>query len=157
MGDTRALYQVDDAVLEEFKNFRFKRKYRWVLFDIKEVNGEKTHSVDSVEADRSKRVEELLAALPESSCRYVVYEHEYKTADGRQADKLFFINWNPRAAATAAQMDYLTGRQKIRDVCDGCFDLSASTTKDIKAGILGDDGGGSDQDEVADDDDWLDE
>mmetsp|Transcript_23644 Transcript_23644/g.75416 ORF Transcript_23644/g.75416 Transcript_23644/m.75416 type:complete len:129 (+) Transcript_23644:310-696(+) len=127
------------------------------MFGIDEdANGKRIHVVKELEADRTKSVDDLLGNLPGHDCRYIVYEHEYKTKDGRKADKLFFINWNPRAAATSVQMDYLTGRPAIREVCDGCFDISASSTMDVKNGVLGtaeDD----DSDAASDDgDDWLD-
>jgi hypothetical protein len=41
-------------------------------------------------------VDDLVAALPAADCRFIVYDHEYKAADGRATGKLFFICWNPR-------------------------------------------------------------
>mmetsp|Transcript_16047 Transcript_16047/g.26208 ORF Transcript_16047/g.26208 Transcript_16047/m.26208 type:complete len:155 (+) Transcript_16047:449-913(+) len=150
------LYRVDDKVLEEYKNFKLRRKHRWVTFGINDDGNGRIHVVKEVESDKSKGVEDLIRCLPEHDCRYVVYEHEYKTKDGRKTDKLFFINWNPRAAATQVQMDYLTGRPAIRGVCEGCFDLSASSGSDIKQGVLGDEAEDS-EDEDGDDDDWMDQ
>jgi len=156
-NSTKDLYEVDEEAKEEFKNFKLRRKYRWVQFGIEEVDGKKIHKVKEVEADRSKSVDDLLKALPEHDCRYVVFDYEYKTKDGRKADTVYFIQWNPRAAATALQMDYLTGRPAIRDVCEGCIDISAATANDVRSGVFGnDDANESDQDEVEDGDDWLD-
>ncbi|GBG29871.1 Cofilin/actin-depolymerizing factor-like [Hondaea fermentalgiana] len=158
MTEEKALYRVDEDVLAEYKKFKLGRKYRWVMFGVDEDGEGRVHRVKHVEADRSKGVDDLVAALPEHDCRYVVYEYEYTTSDGRKSDKLFFINWNPRSAPTATQMDYLTGRTAIREICEGCFDVSATTTNDVRTGVLGDDAQvESDQDEVDDDnDDWID-
>jgi len=86
-----------------------------------------------------------------------VYDHEYTTNDGRKTDKVFFINWNPVSAATSLQMDYLTGRQAIREMCTGCFDVSASRTADILDGINGTVTAKSDDEEDEENDDWIDE
>lgn len=42
---------------------------------------------------------DLLAALEESSPRYAVFDHEYKTKEGhsRNASKLYFISFFPQA------------------------------------------------------------
>jgi hypothetical protein len=34
-----------------------------------------------------------MAALPDTYCRYSVYDHEYKTKDGRTTSKLLFVAW----------------------------------------------------------------
>ena len=156
MGDTRALYKVTDECLEAYKEFKLKRKFKWVMFGIEEDgSGNKMHKVMDKEADKSTSVDDLIAALPEHDCRFIVYEHEYVTKDDRKTDKLFFINWNPRSCPTAQTMDYLTGRPSIREVCDGCFDVSASGTADVKDGVLGTRTDDSDQDDD-NDDSWMD-
>jgi hypothetical protein len=37
----------------------------------------------------------MAASLPYTDSRYVVYDHEFKTHDGRPASKLYFISWMP--------------------------------------------------------------
>jgi len=154
-SNTSNVYQVDPVCIEEYKNFKLRRKHKWVCFSIiEDASQQKIHTVKSVESDKSKDVSDLIHSLSEHECCYVVYEHEYTTKDGRKTDKLFFITWNPRAAATSLQMDYLTGRSAIRDICDGCFDLSATSGSDIKTGVLGNDADDSDEDDNGDD--WMD-
>ncbi len=157
MAAVKGVYQVGADVEATYRKFKLGRKYRWVTFQLNNNDdGSKMYDVDYCEEDRSKDVNDLCKELPEHDCRFVVFDYEYKTTDGRPADKLFFINWNPRSAATTTQMDYLTGRPAIRNICDGCFDVSATTSGEIKTGIIGDDGGDSDPDEVDGDDSWLD-
>ncbi len=42
-----------------------------------------------------------MAALPDTFCRYSVYDHEYKTKDGRTTSKLLFVAWCVRVAINA--------------------------------------------------------
>lgn len=49
-----------------------------------------------------------MATIPGSNCRYIVYDYEYKTSDGRQASKLYLIFWKPLNRYTAADSGPLT-------------------------------------------------
>jgi hypothetical protein len=44
----------------------------------------------------------ILQALPGTNARYCIYDHEYKTKDGRTTDKLFFILWCGPCAVISA-------------------------------------------------------
>lgn len=144
--------KVTDDCLAKYKDFKLRRKFKWVTFKVDE---DKSYQVAETEADKKKTVEDLIQALPEADCRFVVYEHEYTTKDGRKTDKLFFISWAPQPAATHIKMDYLTGRQAIRDICDGCFDISADRASDVKDGVLETRTQDSD-DEDDNDESWMD-
>ncbi|KAI9914595.1 hypothetical protein PsorP6_007608 [Peronosclerospora sorghi] len=75
-----------DAVITELKLLKMRRKYRYILFRIK---------ADKVVVDntspRSATFADFNAALPDSDCRYAVYDHEYITPDGRKSNKLCFV------------------------------------------------------------------
>jgi len=106
-----------------------------------------------------KDVKDLVKAVPDSDCRYIVFEHIYKTSDGRPADKIFFISWFPRAASNPQKMLYTTAREFIRDVCKGCLDISCTTKGEILDHVLQASGGKQhDDDEASDDEggDWMD-
>ena len=154
MSNGDSLYIVHPDCVYTFESFKLRRKYKWVIFGIEEnKDGEKIHVVISKETDKKKDVRDFINELPESKCRFAVFDHEYVTDDGRKTDKLFFINWNPHAAVVQLQMDYLTGRPALREVCDGCFDVSASSPSDIIEGILGEHAHDSDEN---DNDSWMD-
>jgi len=42
--------------------------------------------------------QDFLGTLSEDECRFIVMDHEYKTNDGRDADKVVFISWWVRGA-----------------------------------------------------------
>ena len=93
--------------------------------------------------------------LPPNECRYAVYDHEFKTADGRQTDKLFFIFWGPTASHQVKKMEYTTERAALRSKLSGVFDVSADSLGDLRSSIAGDGKGGAgseDEDEDGSDD-----
>jgi hypothetical protein len=110
------------------------------------------------EADMKKTVHDLAKAVPDSDCRYIIFEHSYKTADGRPADRLYFINWFPRSSSNPQKMLYTTARPYIKDVCRGCIDLTATTRGEILDAVLKSDKQ-KDDDEASDDGggDWMDD
>ncbi len=63
-------------------------KKRWALFGMKDF----VIDVANV-GERSSTYKDMLAELPDSMCRYLIYDHEFKTADGRQTSKLYSIFW----------------------------------------------------------------
>lgn len=118
-------------------------------------NGDR-HVVASTEPNMKLGLKELLAALPESECRYVVFEHSYKTADGRPQDKVYFISWFPRSCSATQKMLYSTGLGALREVLKGCLDLQASTQSEITQ-ALAPHSPTKDDDEASDaGDDWMD-
>ena len=106
-----------------------------------------------------KTVKDLAASVPDSDCRYIVFEHVYKTPDGRPADKIFFISWFPRSASNPQKMLYTTARPYIREACPGCIDITATTRGEILETVLRADGKQHDDDEASDEgnDNWMDD
>jgi hypothetical protein len=106
-----------------------------------------------------KTVHDLAKAVPFSDCRYIVFEHAYKTPEGRPADKLYFISWFPRSSSNPQKMLYTTARRFIRDVCPGCIDITCTTAGEILDIILKSEGKQKDDDEASDagGDDWMDD
>ena len=100
---------------------------------------------------RSASFDDFLNALPDADCRYVVYDHEYKTKDGRLADKLLFITWCPAPAPTTIKMLYTTERPRVSPWITGALELTASSRGDIKDFL-----GVEDAEENESDDDWMD-
>lgn len=116
--------------------------------------------VHECQKDKSKGVEDLIKALPATECRYVLYDHEYKTDDGRLTDKLIFLFWSPRACVNQEKMEYSTVKKSVRELVTGAIDLNAQTQTDVRDGILGrPDGDYLDSDEEDNDDncDWMDD
>lgn len=75
-------------LLQEFKKMKIRRRYRYMICRIEQD----TVAVDRL-GERDAGTTELKAELPNSDCRYVIYDYEYTTPDGRKPSKLFFLCW----------------------------------------------------------------
>ena len=119
-----------DEAHEAFRALKLKRKHAFILFKIQ--SGQVM--VDSRSLPQAT-LQDCFAALPQSDCRFLVYDHQFKTKDGRNTGKLWFISWMPLNSTTAMQMAYTHGKKVARAICDGVFDANARTTADIEDAI----------------------
>jgi cofilin len=133
-------------VVSEFKLLKMRRKYRFLLFRI-----EGAQIVVDASAPPSAAFADLLRALPDSDCRYAVYDHEFTTADGRKSSKLFFVTWIPQNSHPGFKMAYTHAKPAIRAVCEGAFDVNAVTKKEVELGVGVSSGDASDSDSDFDD------
>lgn len=136
-----------DAVVAEFKQLKMRRKYRYVLFRI-----EADKVVVDATAPPSASFADFNAALPDSDCRYAVYDHEFLTPDGRKSSKLFFVTWIPQNSHPGFKMAYTHAKSAVQSVCDGCFEVSAVIKKEVAQGMDITDGDASDSDSEFEDD-----
>ena len=113
---------LSDKVPEYMKKFR-RRALRYLIFKI-------NSKTNVIEVDRvgKKRddIKKFMKALP-SDCRYCLFNHEFKTSDGRLTDKMYFIFWAPAAGNTRSKMAYTTEKMVLRSQCDGCIDVHADS------------------------------
>jgi cofilin len=79
----------------------------------------------------------LAAKLPYSECRYAIYEHEWKTHDGRQVSKIWFISWFPNNSTPYDKMAYTTAKKYLREFLDGVYDVQSSTTDELEIAMFG--------------------
>ncbi|KAF1334349.1 Actin depolymerizing factor, partial [Globisporangium splendens] len=145
---TNAITPTPD-VAAEFKQLKMRRKYRFVLFKI-----DGAQMVVDATGPPSAGFADFLHALPDSDCRYAVYDHEFLTSDGRKSSKLFFVTWCalsmglsvlhyfiltivcyariPQNSNPQFKMAYTHAKSTIRAVCDGALDVNANTKKEIE-------------------------
>ena len=134
--------EINPKVIEVFKELKIRRKHRYIIFHITDVD----INIESI-GERNKTFEEMKSILPFTSCRYIIYDHEYETSDGRKASKLWFINWMPSNATPYNKMAYASNKVKLRDNLEGVFDTQASNIDEIAVRI------GLKKEEEEDDDD----
>jgi cofilin len=77
-----------EDVSKEFKLLKMRRKYRYILYKIEGSNV----AVDTT-GSPSATFSDFMNALPESECRYAIYDHDIVTSDGRKTSKLYFVTW----------------------------------------------------------------
>lgn len=81
---------VSDECKLKFMELKRKKAFRFIVFKIDEkaqqITVEKSGGPEAT-------YEEFANALPESDCRYGVYDFDFTTDDNCQKSKIFFIAW----------------------------------------------------------------
>ena len=135
---------VNPNVLEVFKELKIRRKHRFLILHITDID----INIDII-GERNKTFEDMTSLLPFTSCRYIIYDHEYETTDGRKTSKLWFINWMPSNSTPYNKMAFASAKSKIRDQLEGVFDAQATNIDEIAIRI-----GIKKEEEDEDDDDF---
>ena len=98
---------VDPRCKEVFTQLKIRRKHRYIVYKIDpETEAVVVETIGARDAD----LDALLRALPDADSRYAIFDHAYKTYDGRPANKLFFLSWFP-SNATPVQQNGLHARE----------------------------------------------
>ncbi|CAM9938058.1 unnamed protein product [Ectocarpus sp. 13 AM-2016] len=69
--------------------------------------------------DKTKTYEDFTACLPPNECRYGVFDLDFTTRDGREANKLIFISWSPDTAKIKNKMVYAASKEAIKSALMG--------------------------------------
>ncbi|KAJ1451298.1 hypothetical protein M885DRAFT_530001 [Pelagophyceae sp. CCMP2097] len=139
---------IDPDCKAVFEQLKIRRKHRFMILKIDQAT--EAVVVEHVGA-RSATLADLLALLPDTDSRYCIFDLEYKTYDGRPANKLFFVSWFPSNATPYSKMAYTQAKSVVRGVFTGVFDLMARTPKEVLALVHGTEEEEEDQ-EFGDDD-----
>ena len=97
-------FAVAEGVLAAYKALKTKRKHKFITFECDDAASE----IRVADAGPKKgSLDDLSAVLTETQPRFIVFDHEYKTADGRPTDKLYLIAYIPSAAHAKEKMLYV--------------------------------------------------
>lgn len=86
--------------------------------------------------------------LPGSEPRYVVFDHEFKTKDGRTADKLLLIQWSPESSRPHLKTFYSSQKGTCCKDFMGVEDKFARTLGELEVAL------GLKAEEESDDEEW---
>lgn len=80
---------VNDVCLTDYQALKLKKTYKYIIFtlskDFKEIVVEKTSTEQSYET--------FLADLPETECRWAIYDFEFKKEEVGTRNKITFFSW----------------------------------------------------------------
>lgn len=115
--------QVADACTQAFLDIKKNKKYRYIIFHIKDekvIDIEKYGDRDSSYDDYLKHLEEL----GPDQCRYGLYDFEYEhqcqgTSDRTPKQKLFLMSWCPDTAKIKKKMLYSSSFDALKSACEG--------------------------------------
>ncbi|GAB5371445.1 hypothetical protein AAMO2058_001580600 [Amorphochlora amoebiformis] len=118
-GQTSA--PASQETLKVFKRvkLRGKKKLDWAIFKIDQKIQEIVPEKTSADEKSKKGIDGLVANLPDLQPRYAVYDHEFKTTDGRATSKLWFISFTPINSNQIDRMVYAHAHKPFREGLKG--------------------------------------
>ncbi|KAI0030350.1 hypothetical protein K488DRAFT_87845 [Vararia minispora EC-137] len=100
---------VDPACLEAFQELKLGKKLKYVVFG---VSQDKTQIVVYKKSDDSS-YESFISDLPETECRWAVYDFEFEK-DGGKRNKITFFSWSPDDARIKDKMLFASSKDSLR-------------------------------------------
>lgn len=100
---------VNDEAVEMFNAFKLHRAPHDNRYFVYKIENDAEIVVDTF-GDKSKTYDDFTACLPPTECRYGVFDLDYTTRDGREANKLIFISWSPDTAKIKNKMVYAASK-----------------------------------------------
>jgi len=107
---------VSDESKSRFLELKRKKIYRFIIFKIDEKLNQVT--VDKL-GGPAENYDSFTASLPETECRYGVYDFDFVTEDNCQKSKIIFISWSPDSSRVRNKMVYASSKDKFRRELDG--------------------------------------
>ena len=134
---------------EIFQKLKIRRKHPIIVY---KIDATSEAVVPETIGPRDSGLPDMLAGRPDADSRYVIFDYEFTTYDGRPTNKLFFLSWFPNNATPYSKMAYTQAKSKVREVFTGVFDIMARTTDEAKSLVTGE--AESESDQEFDDDDF---
>ncbi|GMH70915.1 hypothetical protein TrRE_jg1914 [Triparma retinervis] len=135
-------------IVTVFNELKLRRKHKFMVFRLAD-DGSGVVNLEVV-GDPKSSTDDFLSTLPTSDCRFAIYDHDYKSTDGRPQSKLFFVSWLPDNATPHNMMAYTAAKGVFREKFTGVFDVMAKSIEEIEVLL------GLRKDEEEDDDDDFD-
>ncbi|KAL6846904.1 hypothetical protein ACP4OV_022757 [Aristida adscensionis] len=119
---------------ETFLQLQRKKAHRYVIFKIdekgKEVTAEKMGAV-------TESFDDFMDSLPETDCRYAIYDFDFVTEENCQKSKIFFIAWSPSVSRIRSKMLYATSKERFRRELEGVhYEIQATDPSELDIEIL---------------------
>eukprot|EP01018_Ginkgo_biloba_P029653 Gb_20311 [translate_table: standard] len=116
MANAASGMAVNDECKLKFLELKRKKIYRFIIFKIDEKQQQIT--VDKL-GGPAESYDSFTASLPETECRYAVYDFDFVTEDNCQKSKIFFISWSPDTSKVRDKMLYASSKDRFRRELDG--------------------------------------
>ncbi|RZC57538.1 hypothetical protein C5167_004838 [Papaver somniferum] len=132
MANSASGMAVSDECKLKFLELKAKRNYRFIVFKI-----ENQQVVVEKLGDPSETYDDFAACLPESECRYAVYDFDFTTNENCQKSKIFFIAWSPDTSKVRSKMLYASSKDRFKRELDGIqVELQATDPSEMSMDII---------------------
>ncbi|MFE7585594.1 actin-binding ADF family protein [Streptomyces gardneri] len=101
---------VNDACMQEYQLLKLKKAHKYVVFNLN-----KDHTEIIVEkTSTSTDYDDFIADLPETECRWAVYDFEFEKEGAGKRNKLTFVSWAPDTAKIKQKMLLASSKDALR-------------------------------------------
>ncbi|KAE8211213.1 hypothetical protein CF319_g4581 [Tilletia indica] len=101
---------LNPACIESFQELKLGKKYKFVTFRISDDKKEIIVDNKSNDADWDN----FVSNLPESECRWAVYDFNFEKEGEGQRNKILFVSWAPDTAPVKAKMIAASSKDALR-------------------------------------------
>ncbi|KAH9980312.1 actin depolymerizing factor [Lactifluus volemus] len=96
--------------LDRFQELKLKKTHKYIIFML---NKEKTEVIVE-KTSSSADYDDFLTCLPESECRWAVYDFGFENEEGAKRNKIIFYSWSPDTAKIKDKMVSASSRDALR-------------------------------------------
>lgn len=107
---------VDENAVQEYQLMKGRKTYSWMTF---KINDDGTTVILADTGGPGSEFEDFVASLPETECRYGVFDYHYEANDNRSFDKLVFINWAPANSTIKQKMMMASTKDFFKGFLEG--------------------------------------
>ncbi|KNG91710.1 actin depolymerizing factor [Aspergillus nomiae NRRL 13137] len=126
---------VNSECTEQYQALKLKKSFKYIIYGLNSSNTE----ITVLKTSPSDSYDDFIADLPETECRWVVYDLEYETEGNHKANKVVFISWSPEYAKIKQKMLYASAGDALRRELSGiAAQISATEYNEVayEAGTL---------------------
>lgn len=81
---------VNPECLEAYQELKLGKKTKYIIFTLSKDN---TEIIVEKKSSPTSTYDDFLADLPESECRWAVYDFDFEKEDGGKRSKITFYSW----------------------------------------------------------------
>ncbi|KAF8157885.1 hypothetical protein B0H34DRAFT_433270 [Crassisporium funariophilum] len=106
---------VSEDCLKDFQELKLKKTNKYIIFTL---NKELTEIiVDKKSKDTD--YDTFIADLPETECRWAIYDFEFEKEGAGIRQKLIFVSWSPDNAKIKQKMVFASSREALKRALTG--------------------------------------
>jgi cofilin len=106
---------VNSECIEAFQTLKLGKKQKYIIFTLNKTNTEIVVQKTSDDQD----YDTFLADLPETECRWAIYDFEFEKEGAGKRNKIVFLSWSPDDAKVKQKMVFASSRDALKRALTG--------------------------------------
>jgi len=111
--------KVRDDCRTMFEEMKLKQKYKYIVYGMNKDDTMIEPLTNADEDNKNKTYEDFCNELPDTECRYGVFDLHFDLPSGGRRNKLVFYMWAPEGAKVKNKMLYASSKETINKALVG--------------------------------------